>query len=92
LPEPLWLYSALTGAYLALLIVIQLIPGLQLAAAIVSIATPFALVLGVTYLLRAVFPRPSEPIDPADAEVHTGSMNGSMNGVRHDGSGDDLPS
>ncbi len=57
LREPLWVYSALTGTYLGLLVVVQIIPGLQLASAVVSMATPFALVLGVTYLLRAVFPR-----------------------------------
>lgn len=57
LREPLWLYSALTGTYLALLVAVQIIPGLQLASAVVSIATPFALALGIAYLLRVVFPR-----------------------------------
>lgn len=57
--EPLWLYTALMVAYLGLLVVVQLIPGLNLASAVVSISTPFALALGVTYLLRVVYPKTS---------------------------------
>jgi len=56
LPEPLWVYSATMGAYLAVLVAVQLIPGLQIASAIAAIASPFALAFGVVYLLRAVFP------------------------------------
>ena len=55
--EPLWVYTALMVAYLGLLVVVQLIPGLNLASAVVSISTPFALALGVTYLLRVVYPK-----------------------------------
>jgi len=58
LREPIAVYTALTGAYLALLVAVQVIPGLQLASAVVSIATPFALALGIAYLLRVVFPKP----------------------------------
>lgn len=57
LKEPLWLYSAFMGAYLLLLVAVQVIPGLQLVSAVVSIATPFALALCVAYLLRVVFPK-----------------------------------
>lgn len=67
LREPLWLYSALMGAYLVLLVAVQIIPGLQLAAAVVAGATPFALVLGVVYLLRAVFPAEQPAEESADS-------------------------
>jgi len=63
LGEPLWLYTAITGTFLALLIVVQVIPGLQRASAVVSLATPFAIVLGVVYLLRVVFPKAGVPVD-----------------------------
>lgn len=58
LPEPLWLYTVLTGAFLASLIVVQFLPGLQVAAAIPAIATPFMLAIGIVYLLRVVYPKP----------------------------------
>lgn len=58
LREPLWGYTVFAGLYLGFLLVIQVIPGLQLAAAVVSLATPFALALGLVYLLRVVFPKP----------------------------------
>jgi len=57
LPEPLWVYTVTMGAYLAVLIAVQIIPGLQVASAIAAIASPFALAFGVIYLLRAVFPK-----------------------------------
>ncbi len=60
--EPLWLYTALMIGYLGLLIVVQLIPGLNLASAVVSISTPFALALGVAYLLRVVYPKTSPDV------------------------------
>lgn len=60
LREPLWVYSAVIAAYLSLLMAVQLVPGLQAAAAVVAVATPFALALCIVYLLRAVFPRASE--------------------------------
>ncbi len=58
LPEPLWVYSAVNVAYLLLLLAVQLIPGLQMAAAVVAIASPIVLAFGVVYLLRVVFPKP----------------------------------
>ena len=58
LAEPLWVYSGVMGAYLLLLLAVQIIPGLQLASAVAAVASPFALAFGVAYLLRAVFPKP----------------------------------
>ena len=57
LPEPIWLYTGAAGAFLALLIVVQLVPGVQLGAAAVAIASPLVLALGMVYLLRVVFPK-----------------------------------
>jgi formate-dependent nitrite reductase membrane component NrfD len=57
LREPLWVYTLLAGLYLALLVIVQVARGVQFAAAIVVLATPLALALGVTYLLRVVFPK-----------------------------------
>jgi hypothetical protein len=57
LSEPLWVYSAVNFAYLVLLVSVQLIPGLQMAAAAVAVASPIVLVFGVVYLLRVVFPK-----------------------------------
>jgi len=57
LAEPLWVYSGVMGAYLVLLVAVQIIPGLQVASAVAAVASPFALAFGVAYLLRAVFPR-----------------------------------
>jgi hypothetical protein len=58
--EPLWAYTVLNAAFLGTLLVVQFVPGLQLAAAIPAIATPFVLVAGIAYLLRVVFPRSSD--------------------------------
>ncbi len=57
LREPWWIYPMIASDYLILLLVVQLIPGLQFAAAIAALASPLALALGITYLLRVVFPR-----------------------------------
>jgi len=69
LREPLWVYTGAMAVYIGLLVAVQVIPGLQLASAVVSIATPFALALGVAYLLRAVFPAPAVSHDSEQA-VH----------------------
>jgi len=50
-------YAGTSGAFLALLIAVQVIPGVQLGAAAVAIATPFMIVLGMVYLLRVVYPK-----------------------------------
>lgn len=60
LPEPLWVYAGTSGVFLALLIAVQVIPGVQLGAAAVAMATPLIIVLGMVYLLRVVFPKQSE--------------------------------
>lgn len=57
LREPLWIYTVLNAAFLGTLLVVQFVPGLQLAAAIPAIATPFVLAAGAAYLLRVVFPK-----------------------------------
>jgi len=66
LREPLWVYSAVNIAYLLLLLAVQLIPGLQMAAAVVAVASPVVLAFGLVYLLRVVFPKvPYETTSPS---------------------------
>lgn len=72
LAEPLWVYTGVMGAYLLVLLAVQLIPGLQLASAVAAVATPFALAFGVAYLLRAVFPKPALGT-PAERGTEDGS-------------------
>jgi len=79
LPEPLWVYSATMGAYLAVLVAVQIIPGLQIASAVAAMASPFALAFGIVYLLRAVFPKPDAgyAVDvPADEEADSSAPGG----------------
>lgn len=66
LPEPLWVYAAFSAIFLGLSLVVTVIPGLQVTAAAVPLATPLALVVGVAYLLRVVFPKPAP--DGADGD------------------------
>jgi hypothetical protein len=76
LREPWWIYPVIAADYLILLLVVQIIPGLQFAAAIAALASPVALALGVPYLLRVVFPRATTlattattpDSDPGDAQ------------------------
>jgi membrane associated rhomboid family serine protease len=67
LPEPLWVYALVNAAYLLLLVAVQVVPGVQFAAAIAAFATPFALGFDFIYLLRAVFPKPV-PEESADGD------------------------
>lgn len=55
--EPLWVYTAGEALFLGALVIAQLLPGVSLVSALPVIAMPFALALGVAYLLRVVFPR-----------------------------------
>lgn len=59
--EPLWMYTAGEAAFLALLALTQVLPGISLVSAVPVIAMPLALVLGITYLLRVVFPASAAP-------------------------------
>lgn len=58
--EPLWIYTVLSAVFLVSLIVVQFIPGLQMTAAIPSLAAPIVTAAGFAYLLRVVFPKPTE--------------------------------
>lgn len=60
LREPWWIYPMIAADYLILLLIVQIIPGLQFAAAIAALASPVALALAITYLLRVVFPRETD--------------------------------
>jgi len=61
LTDPLWVYQALGGVFLVFLLAVQVVPGVQLGAAVVAIAAPLVVVAGMVYLLRVVFPkRPAE--------------------------------
>ncbi len=53
----LWVYRVLSAGFLILFAAVQLIPGIQLGAAISAATAPFILVLGLVYLLRVVFPK-----------------------------------
>ena len=71
LPEPLWVYSAVNVAYLLLLVAVQLVPGMQVASAVVAIASPIVLVFGIVYLLRVVFPKPGAgEVDASASETN----------------------
>lgn len=56
--EPLWVYTVGEALFLAALALAAVMSGTSLISAVPVIAAPFALALGVTYLLRVVFPKP----------------------------------
>lgn len=56
--EPLWLYAAIQGGYLATFVVVQFLGGVALVSAIPVALAPLALIVGITYLLRVVYPKP----------------------------------
>ena len=60
LPEPWWLYPAAEVIYLALLFIVQtpVVPAVW--SAVLVLITPVAIGVGVAYLLRVVFPKPTE--------------------------------
>jgi hypothetical protein len=68
-PEPLWIYSAISVLFLGGLAVVQFVPGLQLAAAAPALATPIVLIAGLAYLLRVVFPKPDADALAASAKA-----------------------
>jgi FtsH-binding integral membrane protein len=71
LREPWWLYAVSEGIFLAFLFGVWIPKVPRIVSAIPVALTPFALVLGVAYLLRVVFPKPAasaeEPAPTADA-------------------------
>lgn len=60
LREPLWIYTAGEAVFLIPLGLAQILSGVSLASALPVIAMPFALALGIAYLLRVVFPRSAQ--------------------------------
>lgn len=55
--EPLWFYAAVEAAFLGALLVAQVWAGISLVSAVPVALAPFALAMGIAYLLRVVFPR-----------------------------------
>lgn len=74
LPEPLWTYTAGQGAFLAALLLTQVIRGVSWISAVPAILMLFALVQGVAYLLRVVFPKPGETAPAAPAAAAPGEV------------------
>lgn len=78
-PEPWWLYAASEAVYLCLLFGVWIPKVPRVLSAIPVVLTPFALALGVAYLLRVVYPKPAaadevlvsrdEPSDVEPAEM-----------------------
>lgn len=58
--EPLWVYTAGEALFLAALALVAVSSGMSLISAVPVVAAPFALALGIAYLLRVVFPKPAE--------------------------------
>jgi hypothetical protein len=81
LPEPAWLYQLVCGVFLALALVGWVPPLPRWVAVIPVVMTPFALGLGVAYLLRVVFPKPRSEegdgsaldVEPADDAASSGA-------------------
>lgn len=57
LPEPAWLYTIAFAVYLVCVVGVWIPVVPRAVAAVPVILTPFALALGVAYLLRVVFPK-----------------------------------
>lgn len=58
--EPLWVYTVGEALFLTALALAAVLSGTSLISAVPVIAAPFALTLGIAYLLRVVFPKPLE--------------------------------
>lgn len=71
LPEPLWVYTGLAIFFLISVVLPQLIPGLSIVSALPVLGAPVAIISGITYLLRVVFPRRpiSDAAEDEDAEA-----------------------
>jgi hypothetical protein len=70
LREPWWLYSAAEGVFLLLLVGVWIPKVPRVLSAIPVVLTPFALAVGVAYLLRVVFPKPV-PVEEAVPAAET---------------------
>ena len=69
LPEPTWLYSVFFTVHLVSVVGVW-IPLIPRAVSVVPVLlTPFALALGIAYLLRVVFPKAREEAARARREV-----------------------
>lgn len=56
----LWFYLLFEGVYLGVLLLAQLTPVFPLGlGAVASLLTPFAIGIGVAYLLKVVYPKPN---------------------------------
>lgn len=68
LKEPLWFYTIATGAYLGLMLLVQVTDAVPFAAAIVVLTTALATAAGAAYVLRVVIPKDEsgddESVDP----------------------------
>jgi len=69
LPEPLWTYTAGQGAFIATLLLAQVVKGVSWISAVPAILMLFALAQGVAYLLRVVFPAPASAATDAPGEA-----------------------
>lgn len=65
---PLWFYLTFEGVYLLILLLAQFAPGFRIGfGAAASLLTPFAIGVGVAYLLRVVYPKqPADADEPGD--------------------------
>ncbi len=66
-PVSVWIWAGPQAAYLVLLFLVQtpLLP--LIASAVLVFLTPLALIQSIAYLLRVVFPKPEDALDPEDA-------------------------
>jgi len=70
LPEPAWIYPAIGGGFL-ILVVSVLFPFMPVMfSAVPALLTPFWLGVSVAYLLRVVFPKPAptDSLEPSGDE------------------------
>lgn len=63
----LWVYLSAESAFLAVLVLAQVLPGVSLMSAAPVLGAPVALAVGVAYLLQFVFPRVPAVAELAEA-------------------------
>jgi hypothetical protein len=75
LREPWWLYAVSEGIFLVFLFGVWIPRVPRIVSAIPVALTPFALALGVAYLLRVVFPKPlAEPAPAAESDAPSDTL------------------
>ena len=74
--EPWWLYTACEVVYLCLLFGVWIPKVPRVLSAIPVLLTPFALALGVVYLLRVVYPKPTAAGAEPEATLDDATRNG----------------